>query len=105
MQRLRRDTIALVTDPLACGALILGPVGCGKSALARTVALCRYLFVLTTTVPEPFWRGGCGRTTGCSAPRFWRAHASAPSEENRGRGCCQHEKVKAKRDGVFDGHL
>ena len=46
MQTLRRDCLALVGDPLARGTLILGPAGAGKSALARSIALCRYLHVL-----------------------------------------------------------
>src|SRR5687767_10312569 len=47
MRRLRRQSLHLVEDPLAHGALIVGPAGAGKSVLARTIALCRYFSVLT----------------------------------------------------------
>src|SRR5437016_5575760 len=47
MRRLRRQSLNLVEDPLAHGALIIGPAGAGKSVLARAIALCRYFSLLT----------------------------------------------------------
>lgn len=54
MRRLRRQTIHLVDDPLAHGALIIGPAGSGKSVLARAVALCRYFSVLNADRAREF---------------------------------------------------
>jgi len=46
-KRLRTELEALARDPLARGALILGPAGCGKSTIARNIALLRHLAVLS----------------------------------------------------------
>src|SRR5688500_16961599 len=54
MLRLRQQSFHLVEDPLARGALILGPAGSGKSVLARTVALCRYFSLLTPDRAKEF---------------------------------------------------
>src|SRR5215472_6267593 len=43
IRRLREAALDLSTDPLARGAIILGPAGSGKSTLARVIALARYV--------------------------------------------------------------
>lgn len=54
MQRLRRQATGLIDDPLAHGALILGPAGSGKSVLARAIALCRYFSLLNADRARQF---------------------------------------------------
>jgi len=74
MQRLRRETEALVVDHLARGALVVGPAGSGKSSFARAIALCRYLHVVTPERARRFLRtlvaDGAYRISTSSIPWF-----------------------------------
>jgi DNA-binding NtrC family response regulator len=43
-QEMRAQILSFVRNPAARGALIIGPIGSGKSTIARIIALMRYLY-------------------------------------------------------------